>query len=150
MIRRVAGLNQLAPILCAGAGQSQLVESGVTGELVPYPDHEKMADAIQRFLDDPAYARRMGDAVRVRTLEMMDPEANDRMQVDAVVYLRRVKVPAAERKPGHVTQAKGVQSVFEEWHEKNGHVPVFDESSPSLKLRLRALTAPNPDDASAA
>jgi malate/lactate dehydrogenase len=29
LIRRIAGLNQLAPILCAGAGQSQLVERGV-------------------------------------------------------------------------------------------------------------------------
>jgi glycosyltransferase involved in cell wall biosynthesis len=84
----------LAEVALAGAPivaydidwQSELVETGVTGELVPYPDHEKMAEAIQRFLDDPAYARRMGDAVRTRTLEMMDPEANDRMQVD--VYRR--------------------------------------------------------------
>jgi malate/lactate dehydrogenase len=29
LIRRVAGLNQLAPIICAGAGQSTLVERGV-------------------------------------------------------------------------------------------------------------------------
>lgn len=29
LIRRVAGLNQLAPIVCAGAGQSTLVERGV-------------------------------------------------------------------------------------------------------------------------
>lgn len=29
LIRRVAGLNQLAPIVCAGAGQSALVERGV-------------------------------------------------------------------------------------------------------------------------
>lgn len=29
LIRRVAGLNQLAPIVCAGAGQSALIERGV-------------------------------------------------------------------------------------------------------------------------
>jgi len=29
LVRRVAGLNQLAPIVCAGAGQSALVERGV-------------------------------------------------------------------------------------------------------------------------
>jgi glycosyltransferase involved in cell wall biosynthesis len=80
----------LAEVALAGAPivaydidwQSELVETGVTGELVPYPDHEKMADAIDRFLADPDYARRMGAAVRRRALEMMDPEANDRMQVD--------------------------------------------------------------------
>jgi hypothetical protein len=61
------------------------------------------------------------------------------MQVDAVVYLRRPKVAASELKPGHTTQAKGVQTVFDEWHPENDHVPVFDESSPHLKLRLQPL-----------
>lgn len=64
----------------------ELIETGVTGELVPHLDYERMADAIERFLDDPAYAWQMGDAVRQRTLEMMDPETNDRMQVE--VYRR--------------------------------------------------------------
>lgn len=64
----------------------ELIETGTTGELVPHLDYEKMADSMERFLDDPDYARRMGDAVRRRTLELMDPDANDRMQVD--VYRR--------------------------------------------------------------
>lgn len=64
----------------------ELIQTGVTGELVPDLDHEMMADSIERFLDDPAYARQMGDAARRRALEMMDPQANDRMQVD--VYRR--------------------------------------------------------------
>lgn len=64
----------------------ELIETGVTGELVPHLDYEKMADAIERFLDDPVYARRMGDAARQRALEMMDPEANDRIQIE--VYSR--------------------------------------------------------------
>jgi glycosyltransferase involved in cell wall biosynthesis len=66
--------------------QGELIQTGVTGELVPNLDYEKMADSIERFLDDPAYARRMGEAARRRALEMMDPKANDRMQVD--VYRR--------------------------------------------------------------
>ena len=79
----------LAEVALAGAPivaydidwQAELVETGVTGELVSYPDHEGMADAIERFLDQPDYARRMGHAIRERALEMMDPDANDRMQV---------------------------------------------------------------------
>ncbi|HEY5723639.1 MAG TPA: glycosyltransferase family 4 protein [Allosphingosinicella sp.] len=69
--------------------QGELIETGKTGELVPHLDYVAMADAIERFLDDPAYARRMGDAVRARTLEMMDPEANDRMQIE--VYRRLIE-----------------------------------------------------------
>lgn len=68
---------------------SELIETGVTGELVPHLDYGKMADAIGRFLDDPAYARRMGEAVRHRTVAMMDPETNDRMQIE--VYRRLIE-----------------------------------------------------------
>jgi glycosyltransferase involved in cell wall biosynthesis len=66
----------------------ELIETGKTGELVPHLDFVAMADAMARFLDDPAYARRMGDAVRARTLKMMDPEENDRMQIE--VYRRLI------------------------------------------------------------
>ena len=69
--------------------QGELIETGKTGELVPHLDYVGMADAIERFLDNPAYARRMGDAVRARTLEMMDPEENDRMQVE--IYRRLIE-----------------------------------------------------------
>lgn len=69
--------------------QGELIETGKTGELVPHLDYVGMADAIARFLDDPSYARRMGDAVRARTLEMMDPAANDRMQIE--VYRKLIE-----------------------------------------------------------
>jgi glycosyltransferase involved in cell wall biosynthesis len=69
--------------------QGELVETGVTGELVPLHDFGKMADAIGKYLDDPAYARRMGDAVRRRALDMMDPDKNDRMQIE--VYRRLIE-----------------------------------------------------------
>jgi glycosyltransferase involved in cell wall biosynthesis len=62
---------------------SELVTTGETGELVPYLDHRAMADAIQRILDDPARARRMGAALRARAMAMLDPVAADTAQIDA-------------------------------------------------------------------
>jgi glycosyltransferase involved in cell wall biosynthesis len=53
--------------------QGELIETGITGELVPHLDWEKMADAAERFLTDQVYARSMGNNVRKRALEMMDP-----------------------------------------------------------------------------
>lgn len=54
---------------------SELVETDVTGVLVPYPDRAGMADAVARILGDEKAARRMGAAARRRALELMDPAA---------------------------------------------------------------------------
>lgn len=54
--------------------QGELIRTGITGELVPHLDWMKMADALERFLKNPAYAHAMGRAVRQYTLELMDPE----------------------------------------------------------------------------
>jgi len=62
---------------------SELVTTGETGELVPYLDHKAMADAIQRILDDPERARRMGAALRAKAMAMLDPQAADRAQIAA-------------------------------------------------------------------
>jgi glycosyltransferase involved in cell wall biosynthesis len=42
-----------------------------------------MADAIERLLDDPERARRMGAALRVKAMAMLDPAAADRAQIAA-------------------------------------------------------------------
>jgi glycosyltransferase involved in cell wall biosynthesis len=68
---------------------SELVTGGETGELVPYLDHAAMADAIARILDDPERARRMGAALRVKGMAMLDPAAADRAQIAAYEALRR-------------------------------------------------------------
>jgi glycosyltransferase involved in cell wall biosynthesis len=62
--------------------QGELVETGVTGELVPHRDWREMASAVQRFLTDPEHAGRMGRAVRRRALEMLDPAALDQHERD--------------------------------------------------------------------
>lgn len=69
--------------------QGELIEMGVTGELVPHLAWQKMADAVERFLTDPAYARAMGDSVRQRALEMLDPTSlnqHERDQYTALLY----------------------------------------------------------------
>jgi len=62
---------------------SELIETGETGELVPYLDHDAMADAIERLLNDPETARRMGCELRGRAMNMLDPAAADRAQIAA-------------------------------------------------------------------
>jgi glycosyltransferase involved in cell wall biosynthesis len=62
--------------------QSELVESEVTGLLVPHLARNEMADAAERFLADPAFAAAMGRAVRERALERLDPAALDRHERD--------------------------------------------------------------------
>lgn len=57
--------------------QGELIRTGETGELVPARAWEKMADSAERFLNDPAYARAMGEAVRQRAFEMLDPATLD-------------------------------------------------------------------------
>lgn len=53
--------------------QGDLIRTGVTGELVPARSWIEMADAVEKFLKAPIYARAMGDAVRKLALEMLDP-----------------------------------------------------------------------------
>ena len=48
------------------------------------------------------------------------------LQVDAVVFLTR---PKSARKPGQIAMAKAVQTIFNQWHENNRHVPVFYEGA---------------------
>ncbi|MEO5772692.1 MAG: glycosyltransferase [Sphingomicrobium sp.] len=54
--------------------QGDLVETGITGELVPFRSTEAMAESVLKLLNDPDYARTMGKGARERALAMMDPE----------------------------------------------------------------------------
>jgi glycosyltransferase involved in cell wall biosynthesis len=58
--------------------QGELIRTGETGELVPFRLIEKMADAVESFLVNALYARKMGDAARKRAFEILDPETLDR------------------------------------------------------------------------
>ena len=54
--------------------QSELIKTDETGELVENNDVHGMVDAVIKYLDNPDYAKRMGENVRARALEMMNPE----------------------------------------------------------------------------
>ncbi len=66
--------------------QGEIIRSGETGELVPDLAWEKMAEAVEYFLANPKHARAMGNAVRKRAMEMMDPETLD--QYERETYLK--------------------------------------------------------------
>jgi glycosyltransferase involved in cell wall biosynthesis len=57
------------PVVAVDAGaNSEMVENGVTGFLVPPDDADALAAALIRLLGDRAVAQRMGDVARTRSL----------------------------------------------------------------------------------
>lgn len=54
--------------------QGDLIETGVTGELVPFRDVGALAESVDRLLRDRPYAKAMGSAVRKRALDLLDPD----------------------------------------------------------------------------
>ena len=61
---------------------SEAVETGVTGELVPYSNYSLMADAVEKIINDEEYGQMIGKNARKRMLKIMDPEANDKVMKD--------------------------------------------------------------------
>jgi glycosyltransferase involved in cell wall biosynthesis len=57
--------------------QAELIDSGVTGLLVPHGDVDAMTAAVARLLGDPKLAADLGERLRSRALEMFDPEHLD-------------------------------------------------------------------------
>ena len=70
-----------------------MIETGITGELVPSLDYSLMADAIEKILKDEKYALMIGSNVRERMFKMMNPEAINQMQIDIYEKLLGPKVP---------------------------------------------------------
>jgi len=69
--------------------QGELIQTGITGELVPDRAWKKMADAVEHFLIDSDYAQAMGNSVRQRALKMLDPtllNQHERDQYTALLY----------------------------------------------------------------
>jgi glycosyltransferase involved in cell wall biosynthesis len=55
--------------------QSEIIESGQTGELVPFGDIKALAEATIKLIVNRSYARFLGTRVRERALSMLDREA---------------------------------------------------------------------------
>lgn len=69
-----AALRGRPAVATAVGGIPDVVEHDVTGLLVPPGDDAALADAIVRVLDDPALAKRLGDAARARARERFGVE----------------------------------------------------------------------------
>jgi glycosyltransferase involved in cell wall biosynthesis len=54
--------------------QSEIIENGVTGLLVPHPDQQKFSESTERYLKDKAFSKEMAEALRNRALNMLDPD----------------------------------------------------------------------------
>ncbi len=54
--------------------QAELIETGITGELVSFGDWRALAISTIKLLRDRAYALNVGDKLRSRALEMMNPK----------------------------------------------------------------------------
>ena len=57
--------------------QSEIIQTGTTGELVAHGNYNTMANSVEHFLKDRKYAQKMGKAVREYVCEMMDPKNLD-------------------------------------------------------------------------
>jgi glycosyltransferase involved in cell wall biosynthesis len=84
-----AALGAAAVVAYDVEWHAQFIEPGVTGELVPFMDHEAMAEAAERLLDDPGRARKMGEALREKAVKLVDPAEADRSQAAAYEALLR-------------------------------------------------------------
>lgn len=67
----------------AEGGPREIITEGVDGLLAPYEDAETLARQILRYLDDPAFARRVGEAARRRARDF-SPEAFARRVMDVL------------------------------------------------------------------
>lgn len=73
-----------AVIATAHGGPVEIVDDGVTGELVAPSDADGLARALLRYLDDPTLARRQGEAGYRRFLDRFTNEASDKAVVAAI------------------------------------------------------------------
>jgi glycosyltransferase involved in cell wall biosynthesis len=70
-------------------GAREEVVAGETGLLVPSRVPEQLAAAIERFVRDPAWGRRLGQAGRQRALLLYDEEKVVALQLERIAHLAR-------------------------------------------------------------
>ncbi len=84
-------------------GCREVIRDGVDGLLVPVGESEPLAKAIARLLDDPALARRLGEAARARALAEFD----ERKIIDATLAVYREVAPPSHKIAAAVGEAAG-------------------------------------------
>lgn len=71
--------------------QSDLVQTGKTGELVPFRDCAALAESAERLVRDRDYAAAMGSGARARAREILDPEMLNQHERDEYEKLLEAK-----------------------------------------------------------
>jgi glycosyltransferase involved in cell wall biosynthesis len=89
------------PVVCSNiGGMPELVADGETGLIVPAGDSARLGEAVEQVLDDPALARRLGQAGRERVLARFTWRAVAERCLAAYGELGRLDVdPAGHRAP---------------------------------------------------
>ena len=85
--------GQMAFLECALAGtpivaydrdfQPEFIEDGIDGFIVPFRDHQALAERASEIIDDPQLAKRLGNAAREKALLHVDAERVRQMEWDA-------------------------------------------------------------------
>ena len=81
--------------------QGDLIQTQVTGELVPFRRPDMLADSTIKMLSDCRYARRMGLAARKRALEILDPKQLNVHERQEYARLLREFEPQGKRSAPH-------------------------------------------------
>ena len=61
---------------------SEAIETGITGELVPYLDISSMTESVEKILNNNQYSKMIGAKARKRMLKLMDPATNNKVLID--------------------------------------------------------------------
>ena len=80
-------------------GCREVIRDGVDGLLVPAGQSAPLANAIARLIDDPALARRLGEAARAKALAEFD----ERKIIDATLAVYREIAPPPQAHRDFVT-----------------------------------------------
>lgn len=67
--------------------QPEMIQTDVTGILVPVRDATEMAQGAERFLADPKLRKRLGEGARERAFDLLDPTKQIQREIDAYASL---------------------------------------------------------------
>ena len=80
----------------ADGGPAEIIRDGIDGLFAPFGDHEALAHAVRRYLDDPEFARASGAAARTRAAQFGVQRFADetaRAVMEFTVHRRRARRP---------------------------------------------------------
>lgn len=96
-----AGLESKPVVAADVGGVSEIIESGVTGLLVPPQDPGALAQALLRVLHDPELARGLGVALHARVVADFDVRTSVHKFIELYRRMPDVPAPLVRSQPSH-------------------------------------------------